>query len=397
MYVQRQLSSQLEKLSHLYPILSVSGPRQSGKTTLVRQVFSDYAYVNLERLDNRLAAEEDPRRFLERYEDRGLIIDEAQKVPALFSYLQVLVDERGTMGQFILTGSQNFLLLDQVSQSLAGRVAPHTLLPFSQQELAPSSCSNLEESLFTGGYPVLYDRGVAPTDYFPAYIQTYVERDVRSLRNIGDLSAFQRFLRVCAGRVGQLLDLSGLGNDLGINYKTARAWISVLEASYIAFLLYPHHENFSKRLIKSPKLYLYDTGLLCSILGLESADQLATHYLRGAIFENWVIAETIKRHVNAGRRPDLYFWRDNTGNEIDLLFDRGGRRQVVEIKAGTTLGTDQFKGLRYYRKLATALPLEQDYYLIYAGEERQERAHGLVLGWRDTGESAWDFGEDRSG
>ena len=385
MYIQRQLSPQLKKLAQLYPILSVSGPRQSGKTTLVREVFPDYAYVNLERLDDRLAAEEDPRRFLAQYEGRGLIIDEAQKVPALFSYLQVLVDERGTMGQFVLTGSQNFLLLEQVSQSLAGRVALHTLLPFSQQELAASTHLSSDESLFKGGYPVLYDRGVAPPDYYPAYIQTYVERDVRSLRNIGDLSAFQRFLRVCAGRVGQLLDLSGLGNDLGINYKTVRAWISVLEASYIAFLLYPHHENFSKRLIKSPKLYFYDTGLLCSLLGLESADQLATHYLRGAIFENWVIAEIIKQHVNVGRRPDLYFWRDNIGNELDLLYERSGRRQVIEIKAGATLGTDQFKGLRYYKKLATALPVGQDYYLIYGGEGRQERAHGMVLGWRDIG------------
>ncbi len=381
MYIQRQLSSQLKKLAPFYPILSVSGPRQSGKITLVREVFPDYAYVNLERLDDRLAAEEDPRRFLAQYEDRGLIIDEAQKVPALFSYLQVLVDERGAMGQFVLTGSQNFLLLEQVSQSLAGRVAPHTLLPFSHQELAASTHLSLDESLFKGGYPVLYDRGVPPPLYYPAYIQTYVERDVRSLRNIGDLSAFQRFLRVCAGRVGQLLDLSGLGN-----YKTVRAWISVLEASYIAFLLYPHHENFAKRLIKSPKLYFYDTGLLCSLLGLESADQLATHYLRGAIFENWVIAEVIKQHVNAGRRPDLYFWRDNIGNELDLLYERGGRRQVVEIKAGATLGTDQFKGLRYYKKLATDLPVEQNYYLIYGGEERQERAHGIVLGWRDIGE-----------
>ena len=381
MYIQRQLSSQLKKLAPFYPILSVSGPRQSGKTTLVREVFPDYAYVNLERLDDRLAAEEDPRRFLAQYEDRGLIIDEAQKVPALFSYLQVLVDERGAVGQFVLTGSQNFLLLEQVSQSLAGRVAPHTLLPFSHQELAASTHLSLDESLFKGGYPVLYDRGVPPPLYYPAYIQTYVERDVRSLRNIGDLSAFQRFLRVCAGRVGQLLDLSGLGN-----YKTVRAWISVLEASYIAFLLYPHHENFAKRLIKSPKLYFYDTGLLCSLLGLESADQLATHYLRGAIFENWVIAEVIKQHVNAGRRPDLYFWRDNIGNELDLLYERGGRRQVVEIKAGATLGTDQFKGLRYYKKLATALPVEQNYYLIYGGEEHQERAHGIVLGWQDIGE-----------
>ena len=381
MYIQRQLSSQLKKLAPFYPILSVSGPRQSGKTTLVREVFPDYAYVNLERLDDRLAAEEDPRRFLAQYEDRGLIIDEAQKVPALFSYLQVLVDERGAVGQFVLTGSQNFLLLEQVSQSLAGRVAPHTLLPFSHQELAASTHLSLDESLFKGGYPVLYDRGVPPPLYYPAYIQTYVERDVRSLRNVGDLSAFQRFLRVCAGRVGQLLDLSGLGN-----YKTVCAWISVLEASYIAFLLYPHHENFAKRLIKSPKLYFYDTGLLCSLLGLESADQLATHYLRGAIFENWVIAEVIKQHVNAGRRPDLYFWRDNIGNELDLLYERGGWRQVVEIKAGATLGTDQFKGLRYYKKLATALPVEQNYYLIYGGEERQERAHGIVLGWRDIGE-----------
>ena len=387
MRIQRQLGPQLEKLAQVYPILSVSGPRQSGKTTLVRGVFPDYAYVNLERLDDRAAAEEDPRRFLERHGDRGVVIDEAQKVPALFSYLQALVDERGAMGQFVLTGSQNFLLLEQVSQSLAGRVAPLTLLPFSRQELAAAtSASSLEQTLFKGGYPVLYDRGVDPPDYYPAYIQTYVERDVRSLRNIGDLSGFQRFLRVCAGRVGQLLDLSGMGNDLGINYKTVSAWISVLEASYIAFLLYPHHENFAKRLIKSPKLYFYDTGLLCSLLRLESAGHLDTHYLRGAIFENWVIAETIKQHVHAGRRPDLYFWRDNIGNEVDLLYERGGRRQVVEIKAGATVGTDQFKGLRYYRKLAAALPVEQEYYLVYGGEGRQDRAHGIVLGWQEFGE-----------
>ena len=218
MRIRRQLGPQLEKLARVYPILSVSGPRQSGKTTLVRGVFPDYAYVNLERLDDRAAAEEDPRRFLERHGDRGVVIDEAQKVPALFSYLQALVDERGAMGQFVLTGSQNFLLLEQVSQSLAGRVAPLTLLPFSRQELAAAApASSLEETLFKGGYPVLYDRGVDPPDYYPAYIQTYVERDVRSLRNIGDLSGFQRFLRVCAGRVGQLLDLSGMGNDLGIS------------------------------------------------------------------------------------------------------------------------------------------------------------------------------------
>ena len=387
MRIQRQLGPQLQKLARVYPILSVSGPRQSGKTTLVRGVFPDYAYVNLERLDDRAAAEEDPRRFLERHGDRGVIIDEAQKVPALFSYLQALADERGAMGEFVLTGSQNFLLLEQVSQSLAGRVAPLTLLPFSRQELAAAApASSLEETLFKGGYPVLYDRAVNPPDYYPAYIQTYVERDVRSLRNIGDLSGFQRFLRVCAGRAGQRVDLSGMGNDLGINYKTVSAWISVLEASYIAFLLYPHHENFAKRLIKSPKLYFHDTGLLCSLLGLESAGQVATHYLRGPIFENWVIAETIKQHVHAGRRPDLYFWRDNTGNEVDLLYERGGRRQVVEIKAGATLGTDQFKGLRYYRKLAAALPMEQDYYLVYGGEGRQDRAHGMVLGWQEFGE-----------
>ena len=383
--IRRHLGTHLQELARFYPILSVSGPRQSGKTTLVRGVFPDYAYVNLERLDDRSAAEEDPRRFLDRHGDRGLIIDEAQKVPPLFSYLQALVDERGAMGQFVLTGSQNFLLMEQVSQSLAGRVAPLTLLPFSRQELGAGAPASLDESLFKGGYPVLYDRGIDPPGYYPAYIQTYVERDVRSLRNIGDLGAFQRFLMACAGRVGQLLDLSGLGNDLGINYKTARAWISVLEASYIAFLLPPHHENFSKRLLKSPKLYFHDTGLLCSLLRLESAAQLATHHLRGAIFENWVISEIVKEHVNAGRRPDLYFWRDNTGNELDLLYERGGRRQVVEIKAGTTLGTDQFKGLRYYRKLATDLPVEQDYYLVYGGEERQDRAHGTVLGWRDAG------------
>ncbi|MBT4504436.1 MAG: ATP-binding protein [Gemmatimonadetes bacterium] len=386
--IRRNLALYLKKMADFFPVLSVSGPRQSGKTTLVRSVFPDREYVNLERLDDRLAVEEDPAGFLSRYRENGVVIDEAQRVPELFSYLQGIVDDSGLMGKFVLTGSQNFLLLEKVTQSLAGRVALMNLMPFESAELADTQFADfsLNEALYTGFYPVIYDRGMDPLDYYPSYIQTYIERDVRSIKNIGDLSLFQRFVRLCAGRIGQLLDLTGIGNDLGITYKTVRAWISILEASYILFLLYPHHENFNKRLVKSPKLYFYDTGLLCSLLGLQAAGQLTTHYLRGSIFENYVIAELLKKHVHVGRRPDLYFWRDNTGHELDLLVEQGTRRQIVEIKSGATLGEDQFKGLKYYQKLTGGPHQGHDYYLVYGGDRDQTRSHGRVLSWKNVGD-----------
>ena len=382
--IPRLLGDHLLSLSRVYPILSLTGPRQSGKTTLVRALFRDHAYVNLENLDERLAAEEDPRRFLSTHEGAGVIIDEAQRVPALFSYLQGIVDESGQMGGFILTGSQNFLLLDKITQSLAGRVGICNLLPFGLPELAPVDRvpDSLDEALFTGGYPVLYDRSLSPRDYFPSYIQTYIERDVRSITNVVNLGTFQRFVRLCAGRTGQLLNMSSVAQELGVNYKTVRSWLSILEAGFIVFTLSPHHRNFGKRVVKQPKLYFYDTGLLCALLGIHSADQIANHYLRGQIYESFVIAEYLKCRHNARLRPNAFFWRDSSGHEIDLLLEDGPVHRAVEIKSGETLHDDFFRGLRYFQKLSSIS--RDSCYLVYGGERGQSRRDGQVLGWREV-------------
>lgn len=380
--ISRSLGDKIMSLVRSFPVISVTGPRQSGKTTLVRALFPDYAYVNLENLDDRRAAEEDPVRFLRFQSDKGKIIDEAQKVPALFSYLQGIVDESKEMGKFVLTGSQNFLLLESITQSLAGRVAVSHLMPFGLPELARAGLrpEHLDTMLYTGCQPVIYDRNVPPEDFFPSYIQTYIERDVRSIKNIGDLSAFQRFVKLCAGRVGQLLNLSSIANELGINYKTVGSWLSILEASFIVFLLRPHHRNFNKRVVKQPKLYFYDTGLLCALLELRSADQLSAHYLRGNIFESFVVSEYMKMRHHAGLRPNAFFWRDNTGHEIDLLLEDGPQLRAVEIKSGETLNDAFFNGLQYYRKIAELSP--DCCYLIYGGAKDYSRKHGQVLGWR---------------
>ena len=381
--VPRSLGDQMLSLARGFPILSLTGPRQSGKTTLVRALFRDHAYVNLENLDERSAAEEDPLRFLRAHTQSGVIVDEVQRVPSLFSYLQGIVDESRQMGKFILTGSQNFLLLEKITQSLAGRVAICHLLPFGLAELASVGRvpGSLDQALFVGGYPVLHDRGLSPREYFPSYIQTYVERDVRSITNVVNLSTFQRFVRLCAGRTGQLLNMSGIGQELGVNYKTVRSWISILEASFIAFTLSPHHRNYSKRVVKQPKLYFYDTGLLCALLGIHSADQIANHYLRGQIYESFVISEYVKRRYHAGLRSNAFFWRDSSGHEIDLLLEDGLECRAVEIKSGETLHENLFRGLRFFRELSS-LP-QDSLYLVYGGDRSQPRRDGQVLGWRD--------------
>lgn len=384
-FIHRVLGEKITAASVSFPAISLMGPRQSGKTTLVRKLFPDYAYRNLENLDDRMAAEEDPRRFLKPHAASGLIVDEAQKVPALFSYLQGIVDESGSMGKYILTGSQNFLLLENITQSLAGRVALFNLMPFGMNELeiAELMPKDMDALIFTGGYPVLYDRPVGPPDYFPAYIQTYIERDVRSIKNIGDLSTFQRFIKLCAGRTGQLLNLSGLGSELGINYKTVRSWISVLEASFIVFLLQPHHRNFNKRIVKQPKLYFFDTGLLCALLDIQSPEQVSTHYLRGHLFENLVISEYVKQRFHLGMQSNAYFWRNSTGHEIDLLMETGGTLRALEIKSGETLNNEFFKNLRYFKKISN-LPAE-NLFLVYGGERNQSRKQGQAVGWKNIG------------
>ena len=380
--IPRSLEEKIRSLVNVFPVISLTGPRQSGKTTLVKALFPGYAYANLENIDEREAAEEDPVRFLRVHAESGLIIDEAQKVPALFSYLQGIVDESGQMGKFILTGSQNFLLLEKITQSLAGRVGICHLMPFGLPELEKAGLlsDSLDRCLFYGGYPVLYDRRVDPTDYFPSYVQTYIDRDVRSIKNIGDLSTFRRFVRLCAGRVGQLLNLSSLGNELGINYKTVRSWISILEASFVVFLLAPHHRNFNKRLVKQPKLYFYDSGLLCSLLDIRSEEQLASHYLRGSIFESLVVSEYVKLRYHQGLQTNAYFWRNSTGHEIDLLIEDGEHLKAVEIKSGETLNSDLFKGLRYYKKLSGEP--DNRFILIYGGEKEQGRRDGTAIGWK---------------
>jgi len=375
--IQRLLESKLIMLAQKFPVITVTGPRQSGKTTLVRKSFPDKKYISLEDLDNRSFAQQDPRGFLKSYENA--IIDEAQKVPELFSYIQTKVDEDNIPGQYILTGSQNFLLFEKISQSLAGRVAILKLLPFSYEELASSfGKQDYEYYIFNGLYPRIYDRDISPEDFYPSYLQTYIERDVRMVENIRDLSKFQLFLKLCAGRVGQLLNISSLANEAGISRTTATGWLSILEASYIIFLLKPHHKNFNKRIVKMPKLYFYDTGLASYLLGIRSVEQLKTHYSKGALFESFIISELVKKMYNRGKESPYYFWRDKIGNEIDILIEDGVRLIPVEIQSGRTVNNTYFKGLKYWSKISES---EEKGILLFGGENQQEREKFRVIPW----------------
>lgn len=382
MIARKALTTILE-LAKGYPFIAITGPRQAGKTTLSRMAFPDKPYVSLEDPDTREFAASDPRRFLARYPD-GAILDEAQRSPELFSYLQTRADVDGRMGLYVLTGSQQFGLLSGITQSLAGRVGMVQLLPFSSGEL--QTAGKLPESidvfLYKGSYPPLYDRRLSPAQWHAGYVTTYLERDVRQLINVRDLALFQRFIRLCAGRTGQLLNLSSLANDCGITHNTAKAWISILEASYILFLLPPHHRNFNKRLVKTPKLYFHDTGLAAWLLGVQSADQLAIHPLRGALFETWVMGELLKGRFNRALPSNLFFWRDNTGNEVDVITDQGLTLMPIEIKAGQTISADFFTGIRKW--ISWAGTEAGRACLIYGGDERQERKEAEVVPWREV-------------
>lgn len=378
--IQRKASILVDALLTGFPIVTMTGPRQSGKTTLAKAVMTGRPYRSLEDPDVRAWALDDPRSFLAQFPDGG-VLDEVQRIPELFSYLQTLVDGGRRMGLFLLTGSQQFGLMSQITQSLAGRSAFVELLPLTRGELAAANLTppSLEDALFIGGYPALFDRKVLPRHWFAAYVAAYIERDVRQLLKVQDLEAFQRFLRLCAGRSGQILNLSSLATDSGITHNTARAWLSVLEASFVLFLLHPHHENFNKRLIKSPKLYFYDTGLLCWLLGVQSADQLVSHPLRGAIFETYVVSELRKAFLNRGQPPQFYFWRDSNGNEVDLLIETGGGLMPLEIKSGRTINREYFAGLKHWLALAGKQGMQPT--LVYGGTERQERDAIRALGW----------------
>ena len=382
--IKRTLEVKLKAMARKSPVIAVTGPRQSGKTTLVRAAFPSYKYVSLENLDTREFALADPRLFLAKY-PAPAIFDEIQRVPSLLSYIQTIVDETGSSGMYILTGSNNLMLLESVSQSLAGRVALLNLLPFSSGELAAGRklSPKLEENLFKGGYPRLYDKKLTSEEFFSGYVATYVERDIRQILKVTDLHKFQVFLKMCAARCGQLINLSSLGNDCGINHGTAKAWLSLLQTCYIVHLLPPHFENMGKRLMKSPKLYFYDTGLLCHLLGIQKAAELSVHPMRGYIFEAWVLGELLKNRFSSGRSSNLYFWRDHVGHEVDCLVDNGQSITAIEIKSSVTLYEEQFKGLKNIKEHAGKKSV--DSLLVYAGKESQKRTSGEVADWRTFG------------
>ena len=378
--VKREIESLVLRLAKGYPALAITGPRQAGKTTLARSAFPDRPYVSLENPDTRELATEDPRGFLKKYA-AGAILDEVQNCPALFSYLQEVLDSSRQTARFILTGSQQFGLVQGITQSLAGRIGMVQLLPFSCHEAYRGTPPGLDEALWRGAYPPVHDRELDPSLWYANYIQTYVERDVRKLVNVQDLTSFQRFVRLCAGRVGQLLNLSQLGAEAGITHNTAKAWLSILEASYIVFQLQPHHRNFNKRLIKTPKLYFYDTGLAVWLLSIREVQQLDTHPQRGALFENWVISEALKTRFNRGLPSNLYFWRDRAGHEVDLLLENPTELIPVEIKSGQTVNSDFFTGLEDWLKLAQ--PSQPRAWLVYGGSENHQRKNTRVLSWRN--------------
>lgn len=377
--IPRKLSEQVKKYAAKFPILAITGPRQSGKTTFVRNTFPDYDYVNFEEIDKRQFALEDPKGFLSQYKG-NLIIDEAQYVLELFSYIQVFADTSGAMGKYILTGSQNFLLLEKITQSLAGRVALFNLLPFSYEELK-GTVYEQENSLMyilKGLYPALYNRNLEPNEWYPNYLNTYIERDVRQTLNIGNLMQFRQFMQLCAGSVGQIVNFTSIGNSIGVSNNTVKKWISVLETSFVVFRLQPYFANINKRVVKSPKLYFYDTGLACSLLGINNQQQLFTHFAKGALFENLVIVELLKSMANNKTNSSLYFWRDSNANEVDCIIDHGSKIIPVEIKSAQTINSDFFKGLDHFDKLFET----NNKTLVYGGDESQQRTSYNILSWR---------------
>jgi uncharacterized protein len=380
MKIQREIAPKILEGLNKYPIVAITGPRQSGKTTLCRMLKPDFTYVNLEDISLRDFAKTDPKGFLETYQG-GVIIDEIQYVPELFSYLQVYTDKRQQNGEYIITGSQNFLLLERISQSLAGRVALFNLLPFSLTELKKGNFvfKSWEEYLLYGSFPRKWINQIDAVDFYENYVRTYVERDVRMIKNISNLDLFQKFIQLLAGRTGQLFNQSSLGIELGVDNKTINSWMNLLEASFIAFRLQPYHNNFSKRIVKTPKVYFYDTGLLAYLLGIRTIYDMEVHFAKGQLFENFILLEKIKQTWNNKTHEKYFFWRDTTGNEIDIIIEKGLEIYAVEVKSGKTIHTDFFKMLKLFKKIKP----DVSNYLVYGGVEMQKRTEATVLGFND--------------
>ncbi|HBK72510.1 MAG TPA: AAA family ATPase [Flavobacteriaceae bacterium] len=378
--IKRQQEKIILSLVNKYPILALTGPRQSGKTTLLKSIFPKYRYISLENIDNRTFATDDPKAFLQKY-DIYVIFDEVQRVPNLFSYIQTIVDESKKMGHYILTGSQNFNLLEHITQSLAGRVALLKLLPFDNTELKEDNLleNDYKKQLIKGFYPAIYDRNLNPSIYYANYIQTYIQRDISQLINIQDSYKFNNFVKLCAGRIGQLLNINNLAKDCGISQPTAKSWLSILEKSYIIFLLRPYYENFNKRIIKSPKLYFYDVGLASYLLDIRSIENI-TENQKGNLFENLIVANLYKQNEHQYKLLEYWYWRDSNGNEIDLLKKQGTIFDIYEIKSSTTILPKMIKGLDYFDKISNKKVKSKT--LIYAGNENQNRTKFTVKSWR---------------
>lgn len=379
--ISRKASEKLQELATYFKVVAVVGPRQSGKTTLVRSIFPDKPYVSLEDPDRRKFALEDARGFLSQYPE-GAILDEVQRTPELFSYLQGVVDSSTQTGQFILTGSNNFLLQQSITQSLAGRVGYLQLLPFSLTELFPEgdNIPSEDELMINGGYPPLFQPGIPTELWFPNYLRTYIERDVRQVKNITDLIVFERFIRLLAGRVGQELNMTALGNEVGVDTKTIQSWIGILESSFLIYMLRPHFQNFNKIIVKRPKIYFIDTGLVSFLLGISTPAQMDFHPLRGALFENLVVSELIKERTHQAQEINLFFWRDKTGHEIDVLVDEGLDLFPIEIKSGKTINSDYFKNLRFWMNLSQ----HKKGLILYAGDQTQSRSEGItIINWKE--------------
>ncbi len=372
-----------------FPVLTLTGPRQSGKSTLCRMLFPKHHYVNLEAPDIRGFALQDPRGFLDRHKD-GAVLDEIQRCPELPSYLQVLVDEQKQKGRWILTGSQNLSLLESVSQSLAGRTSMLNLLPLTHNEVKrfDQPLETIDQFMFSGSYPAVYDQRIDPSGWYSSYVATYIERDVRSISRVTDLVTFQRFVELCAGRTGQLLNLSSLSTDAGITQPTAKAWLSVLETSFLVFRLPPFHANLRKRLVKMPKLFFYDTGLVCWLLGINDSNQLRNHPLRGSIFETWIISEIIKHRINKGKRGNIFFYRDNHGQEIDLVIDRGDEFITVEAKAGQTVSKDVLKTALRHSGLLSEIKTTKSF-IVYGGKTLEKVKNVTFLPWDQIAYHNW--------